>query len=51
MAAEAAESEVDVPMRATPVGDWRRLRGLPAIGRGVTGAIRGTVPHVDGVRD
>jgi hypothetical protein len=34
-------------------GDAWRLRGLPAIGgRGsVGGATRGTVPHVDGVRN
>lgn len=25
-------------------GDWERLRGLPAIGRGVSGAIRGSDP-------
>ncbi len=29
---------------ATSGGDWERLRGLPAIGRGVSGAIRGTDP-------
>lgn len=29
----------------TPAGDERRLRGIPAIGRGVTGAIPGTIPH------
>lgn len=30
--------------RATAGGDERRLRGIPAIGRGVTGAIPGTRP-------
>ena len=30
---------------ATAGGDERKLRGIPAIGRGVTGAIPGTVPH------
>jgi hypothetical protein len=30
---------------ATAGGDQRKLRGIPAIGRGVTGAINGTVPH------
>jgi len=25
-------------------GDWERLRGLPAIGRGCSGAIRGSDP-------
>jgi hypothetical protein len=29
---------------ATAAGDWRRLRGIPAIGRGVAGAIRGSRP-------
>ena len=30
---------------ATNGGDERKLRGIPAIGRGVTGAIPGTSPH------
>lgn len=30
--------------RATLPGDTRRLRGIPAIGYGVTGAIPGTIP-------
>lgn len=30
---------------ATAGGDERKLRGIPAIGRGVTGAINHTVPH------
>ncbi len=30
---------------ATAGGDERRLRGIPAIGRGVTGAVNGTIPH------
>lgn len=29
----------------TAAGDERKLRGIPAIGRGVTGAIPGTTPH------
>lgn len=29
----------------TLAGDERKLRGIPAIGRGVTGAIPGTSPH------
>lgn len=29
----------------TAGGDERKLRGIPAIGRGVTGAIPGTSPH------
>lgn len=32
------------PTRATAAGDWQRLRGLPAVGRGVSGAVRGTRP-------
>jgi hypothetical protein len=31
-------------IRATLPGDIRRLRGIPAIGRGVDGAIPGTRP-------
>lgn len=30
---------------ATAGGDERKLRGIPAIGRGVQGAIPGTTPH------
>src|SRR4051812_4783386 len=30
----------------TSGGDERRLRGLPAIGRGVSGAIPGSSPHL-----
>ena len=30
---------------ATAGGDQRKLRGIPAIGRGVTGAIPNTIPH------
>ena len=34
-----------VPTAGTTAGgDWQRLRGVPAIGRGVQGAIRGTRP-------
>lgn len=39
----------DEPIRsargATAGGDERKLRGIPAIGRGVAGAIPGTSPH------
>jgi hypothetical protein len=31
--------------RATAAGDSRKLRGIPAIGRGVAGAVNGTSPH------
>lgn len=30
---------------ATAAGDERKLRGIPAIGRGVQGCIPGTSPH------
>jgi hypothetical protein len=32
------------PTKATAGGDERKLRGIPAIGRGVAGAIPGTRP-------
>lgn len=35
----------DEPKGATAGGDERKLRGLPAIARGVQGAIPGTSPH------
>lgn len=43
----AREADDDIPMRggATAGGDGARLRGLPAIGRGSSGAIRGTNPE------
>jgi hypothetical protein len=43
----AREAAPDVPMRsgATAGGDPSRLRGLPAIGRGSSGAVRGTDPE------
>lgn len=37
----------DIPIRVTsnrPAGDERTLRGIPAIGRSVSGAIPGTAP-------
>lgn len=42
----ARDTAPEVPMRAsaTPAGDERKLRGIPAIGRGVSGAIPGTQP-------
>lgn len=43
----ALETSTDLPPitnRATPAGDERKLRGIPAIGRGVQGAIPGTRP-------
>ena len=50
MADIALETD-DTPLRvtsATPAGDPQRLRGIPAIGRCVGGAINGTRP--DAVR-
>jgi hypothetical protein len=40
----AGEDEPPKVTGQTPVGDWERLRGLPAVGRGVSGAMRGTDP-------
>lgn len=40
---------ITVARGATPGGDEDRLRGIPAIGR-IRGAIKGTIPHVDGTR-
>lgn len=40
--------ETDGPMRVSsprPAGDERTLRGIPAIGRSVAGAIPGTSPE------
>jgi hypothetical protein len=38
-------SEVTPAARATAGGDRRRLRGIPAVGRGTGGAIAGTSPE------
>lgn len=38
------ERTLDTPGDGTAGGDYRRLRGLPAIGRGVGGAIAHTDP-------
>ena len=46
----ARETDPAMPSRVAGVtagGDRARLRGLPAVGRGVTGAVRGSVPHRD----
>jgi hypothetical protein len=42
---ESTPSETTTFQRATLAGDTRRLRGIPAIGYGVDGAIPGTNPH------
>ena len=43
--AQETDSTIERPSYATAAGDQRKLRGIPAIGRGVAGAIRGTSPH------
>lgn len=44
----ALEADDDTPMRASRqlsrIGDERQLRGIPAVGPGCSGAIRGTRP-------
>lgn len=38
------ETDQPMPSRATAAGDTAKLRGIPAVGRGVPGAIRGSRP-------
>ena len=46
IAYETATTPLDNEVhRTTAGGDERKLRGIPAIGRGVAGAIAGTIPH------
>ena len=47
--ATVAEEELKANPYAA-AGDPQRLRGLPAIGRSVPGAIAGTLPHVEAMR-
>lgn len=42
---EVGEPAPQTVGHATAGGDERRLRGIPAIGRGVAGAVPGTAPH------
>jgi hypothetical protein len=42
---QVGEPLPDKNYRATAGGDERRLRGIPAIARGVAGAVPGTSPH------
>lgn len=42
---EVGEPAPETPAHGTAGGDERKLRGIPAIGRGVAGAIPGTAPH------
>lgn len=47
------DADPGTPMRdgpATAGGDPQRLRGIPAIGRSVSGAIRGTDPEREATR-
>jgi hypothetical protein len=44
IAMETGASVEYVGTHATAAGDYRKLRGIPAIGRGVSGAIQGTRP-------
>jgi hypothetical protein len=47
----AREENVPLPIAtATLAGDPQRLRGLPAIGRNVSGAMRGTQPDLELLR-
>lgn len=39
------------PTGVTAPGDTRRLRGIPCIARGTSGASPGTLPHADGARN
>lgn len=46
IARETGDVVFERPVRgATPAGDEQRLRGIPALGRGVAGAIAGTRPE------
>lgn len=48
MAEIARDTDIDTPIRvisSRPAGDERTLRGIPAIGRSVAGAITGTNPE------
>ncbi len=42
---EVGEPAPNMKHTGTAGGDERKLRGIPAIGRGVAGAIPGTAPH------
>jgi hypothetical protein len=43
---DVGEPAPEIPAgHATAGGDERKLRGIPAIGRGVAGAVPGTAPH------
>jgi len=42
---ETGEATTPTVARATLAGDGRRLRGIPVVARGVSGASPGSVPH------
>ena len=44
LARDTTTDNTALTYRVTPAGDERRLRGIPAIGRGVQGHIPGTRP-------
>lgn len=44
LARDTTTDNTPLSYRVTPAGDERRLRGIPAIGRGVQGHIPGTRP-------
>lgn len=43
--ADPNDPELEKRYSTTLAGDERKLRGIPAIGRGVAGAMPGTSPH------
>lgn len=54
IARETADSDEPIAYSrgASPAGHEQKLRGIPVVGcRGLGGAIKGTKPHVDGIRD
>jgi hypothetical protein len=50
LALEDGAPRFERPRAAADAGDERTLRGLPAIGRGVSGAVRGTDPAGETIR-
>ena len=44
-AVQVSDTVFTRPTFATAAGDERKLRGIPAIARGVAGVIPGTSPH------
>jgi hypothetical protein len=47
---EAQTINTSAPTAGSPGGDSRKLRGIPAIGRNVAGAIPGTNPETELLR-